>query len=114
MKDDIYGDNYMAHFGVKGMKWGTRKRRPSKSSISSMSDKQLRASVNRANLEKQYKASLGTTGKKFVKGSLATIGLSVVAAYTTKVIPAAIVKSIDSAAVAIAKAAKDAASLAGV
>lgn len=68
-------DDVLAHFGVKGMKWGIRKQRVSKGSSKSskksdthedyqhahsrvsnkkLSNKELQRRVNRLNLEKQY------------------------------------------------------------
>lgn len=48
--------NELAHFGVKGMRWGVRKkanRKPQKS-VSEMSNQELQDHITRANLERQY------------------------------------------------------------
>lgn len=48
--------NELAHFGVKGMRWGIRKkvaRKPQKS-ISEMSNEELQEAITRGNLERQY------------------------------------------------------------
>ena len=183
MNDDLYGDNFLKHFGIPGMKWGVRRKRPSgqsrrtaqlqkdlksfdtpkaasygKSSsagqraaltggrkgialelaksiakdkkraegggamaklrasakaaiskakaekkaeiknkklskaaknadISKLSNQELREVVLRANLEKRYRATQTSAGKKFAIGALATIGTAVAAKYTTQVIP---------------------------
>jgi len=56
-------EDFIEHYGTKGMKWGIRKK-PSKGrkgakaksrKVSDMSDTELRAKVNRLNMEKQYK-----------------------------------------------------------
>lgn len=50
--------NELAHFGVKGMKWGVRKkaaRKPQKS-VHEMSNEELQEHITRGNLEKQYKS----------------------------------------------------------
>lgn len=50
--------NELAHFGVKGMRWGVRKKTQSKprKSISEMSNQELQDHITRGNLEKQYKS----------------------------------------------------------
>lgn len=62
-KQSAFMGNILSHYGVKGMKWGVRrsksqleraaKQRTGKS-IKDMSDDELRAVVNRMNLEQQY------------------------------------------------------------
>lgn len=48
--------NELAHFGVKGMRWGVRKKSKSKprKSISEMSNQELQDHITRTNLERQY------------------------------------------------------------
>lgn len=50
--------NELAHYGVKGMRWGVRKKSKStpRKSISEMSNQELQDHINRGNLEKQYKS----------------------------------------------------------
>lgn len=94
---------YLAHHGVKGMKWGIRKRSKkqttfdnahadykrahSKKSISQMSDQELRERNNRLQAERQYETMTKKTskGKKFVKAYVATAGTvaGIVGATTT-------------------------------
>lgn len=86
MNNDIY------HHGVKGQKWGVRrkakkqaafenshedyKRAHSKKSVSQMSDKELRERNNRLQMEKQYGDLTRKTskGKKVVSAYIATAG----------------------------------------
>lgn len=48
--------NELAHFGVKGMRWGVRKKaaRKPRKSISEMSNEELQEAITRGNLERQY------------------------------------------------------------
>lgn len=50
--------NELAHFGVKGMKWGVRKKAAQKpqKSVHEMSNEELQDRITRGNLEKQYKS----------------------------------------------------------
>ena len=52
-------NQYLAHHGILGMRWGHRKSGASVTRSSSgsrkMSDEELQTSVKRMNLEKQYK-----------------------------------------------------------
>lgn len=93
-----YKNYYLAHHGVKGMKWGVRKKRTepvhedyakahSKKSVQSMSDSELRARNNRLQMERQY-ADLtkkrSSAAKKFVAGILVASATTVATAYATK------------------------------
>ena len=78
-------DDFLEHFGIKGMKWGVRKEKApaaedasrastlhtqvKKSGTASLSNKDLQTLVTRMNLESQYKNLSGkntSAGKKFV------------------------------------------------
>lgn len=58
-------EEFFEHYGIKGMKWGVRRDNPSgktppksagrDKSLSSISDKELQARINRLNMEKNYK-----------------------------------------------------------
>jgi hypothetical protein len=97
---DEHVDEFLEHFGVKGMKWGVRKRRDSSPGSSdyerasaaknvaktkgtkALSNEELQALVNRMNLEQQYSRlqgpSAGTQFRrgatKFVVSTIADIG----------------------------------------
>lgn len=88
-------DNYLAHYGVKGQKWGIRrfqnedgtlknpfrKQKPESktwksSDVSNLSDEELNRRLNRLNREKQYKeltASRATKVRKFIVKSATNI-----------------------------------------
>ena len=72
-------DNILAHFGVKGMKWGRRKQRPHGNGrqgrmsarqkrardMSNMSDVELQRYLNRRRMESEYHKMNRTKGEKF-------------------------------------------------
>lgn len=69
--------NFLRHRGVKGMKWGVRKRRtpagPATVSVKSLSNDDLRKHIERMNLEQQYNNLAkgkrnNSEAKDFVKG----------------------------------------------
>lgn len=88
---------YIEHHGVKGQKWGVRKKRGDRSAFkksgdakkagelkrkpaSSLTNKQLKAANERINLEQQFKRLNPTrvsSGKKAATELLATIGIGV-------------------------------------
>lgn len=64
MSEYVIANGELYHWGVKGMKWGVRKKRPvhpdyekahSKKRISEMSSQELRERNNRLQAEQQYK-----------------------------------------------------------
>jgi hypothetical protein len=80
--------NTLSHHGVKGMRWGVRKRRNvsddsakttaiRKKHISEMTNQELRDANNRLQLERQYKDLTKKTniGKKAAKEYIATAAL---------------------------------------
>ena len=65
-------DDTLTHFGVKGMRWGVRKKTEHKprKRISEMSNDELQEAITRGNLERQYaalqpKSSLARFGGKY-------------------------------------------------
>lgn len=75
-----FADDFLRHYGVKGMKWGSR--RKSKNSVETskredpvkkMSDDQLRRKINRIQMERQYRqltAPQKSAGQKMVQDIL--------------------------------------------
>jgi len=53
-------DNFLEHFGIKGMKWGIRRKRGSAKqkapaeTAKTLTNKELKKRINRLNMEKQY------------------------------------------------------------
>lgn len=89
---------YLAHYGVKGMRWGVRRKSKKqaphedyakahdKKKVKYMSNQELRDRNNRLNMEKQYRelTQKKSKGKSFVKAYIATAGtIAAVAAATT-------------------------------
>lgn len=56
-------DSILAHYGVRGMKWGVRKDSPS-ARASKLSDDELRTKVNRMNLERSYRSLAADQSKQ--------------------------------------------------
>lgn len=87
MWDYNYNDE-LYHFGVKGMKWGVRRKRPktthhedytnahSRKSVKSMSDKELRSRINRLNMEREYSEAKrkANKGQRAVQSYIKTAG----------------------------------------
>ena len=75
----------LMHYGVKGMRWGVRKKRTyhedyqkahSKKSVKDMSDTELRERNNRLQMERQYAqmTKKKNVGAKVISGIIATAG----------------------------------------
>ena len=75
----------LQHHGIKGMRWGVRKKRTthadyqkahSKKSVQEMSDKELRERNNRLQMERQYAqmTKKKNVGAKVISGLIATAG----------------------------------------
>jgi hypothetical protein len=91
-------DEFLEHYGVKGMKWGIRKSRGSRKgkktarqTAKTLTNKELKKRVDRLNMEKQYtdlarkdaKASM-SRGQKIVNNVLSDYGGRVVRGLTKK------------------------------
>lgn len=95
-------NSYLAHYGVKGMKWGVRKRRTtsyskdysraeklSKKSYKSLSNEELQQLNRRRQLEQQYKQLNPSVVQRGIKaaGTLASVIGTVGAIYGVKNAP---------------------------
>lgn len=85
--DDLTVDKILAHYGVKGMKWGVRKRKTSsdfdqtvphrKKRAKELSNQELTDVNKRLNLERSYKQLNPSTvkrGEMAAKGIIGTVG----------------------------------------
>ena len=76
-------DEYLAHYGVKGMRWGRRKGNPSedhkkvaairKKKVSEMSNAELREALNRMKMQNEYNQNskqLRDAGRSKTKNAL--------------------------------------------
>ena len=92
-------NNVLIHYGILGMKWGRRKSQSTSSTnhksgeakrsnkVKNMSDAELRARVNRLQLEKQYRdLSKGdvSKGRKFVSEVMTNSAKKVATDYVSK------------------------------
>lgn len=94
-------DNYLAHFGVKGMKWGVRRKRSGDSSetrslkrkpIKSMSNAELKRANERMNLEANYKDLVRTRNASPARKFARKVIMGAAVAAATPVATAAIKK----------------------
>lgn len=76
-------DNFLEHFGVKGMKWGIRKdvKRGATQTAKKLTNKELQKRVNRLSMEKKYaeleqgrSEASKSEGQKIVEGIVANFG----------------------------------------
>lgn len=93
--------NNLQHVGVLGMHWGIRKRGPAsadstktseikKKHVSELSNDELKAAVNRMQLERQFKelsSSGGGRGKAFLTKLLVNVGTKAVNSYVSSINP---------------------------
>lgn len=102
--------DYFYHYGVKGQKWGVRKKsQPAPSTTDKakkMSDADLKAAVKRLNLEKDYirltkeanDRDKGTVAKGFdaVAGILQNAGKNVITTVVTRELMKVVLSAVDS------------------
>lgn len=113
----------LKHHGVKGMRWGVRRKNPSgvqpkkpaasgekftsrKPDAKKMSDKELKATINRMQMEKQYKELTRpqvTGAKKFIQDQLLQVAKQQTSIYANKVASAGIEAGIGALTKEIAK-----------
>jgi hypothetical protein len=99
-------DDFIQHYGRKGMKWGSRKagsagkgnkrKGPSKPQAKDLSDDDLRKAVNRMQMERQYNSLINNskkrTGAQFVKGIGTTAVKTALTAVATQQVASALKK----------------------
>jgi hypothetical protein len=109
-------DNFLEHYGKKGMKWGVRKDRKSGKGKSAgqtaktLSDKELKKRVKRLNMEKQYtdlvktEASSMAKGKSIVTDMLVSAGKQKAQSLTTSAVSKVVDIGIAAAVTKVKKA----------
>lgn len=112
MLNDDQVNEILSHYGVKGMRWGVRKKRSEsrdrrpltsarKKSVKSLSDKQLRSAIARMRLEREYKSLKQASkklnaGKKLIGGILTGVATKTAINYINAKAPGAIKRVSDA------------------
>lgn len=93
-------DDFIEHYGVKGQKWGVRRKskgRASEPNPKFMSDDQLRKAINRMEMQKKYKSLSSEQkthpGKKVVKDLLTKAGMTLFGVAVSTAAPMAVKKA---------------------
>lgn len=101
-------EDFIKHHGVKGMRWGVRRKRgsngrikstsPAKPKAKDLSDDDLRKTINRMQMEKQYSTLTSSKSKKragadFVKSVAGTVAKTAVTAVVTQQVNKAMKKA---------------------
>lgn len=113
-------EDVLAHFGIKGMRWGVRKKKPhpvsvdakrkatvkekvKTSKVSSVSNRQLQDAINRMRLEQDFKR-LAVNEKsgiaRWVSSTMMEIGKREVQTYAAKKIATVVAKKVATGGVA--------------
>lgn len=96
-------ESFLAHYGVKGMKWGVRRytsggrRPPLKTQARNMNDEELKKAVERLRLEKEYiqinkQVEKSTAGKAFVDKHGSQVASVAIGAATSAIVGATMKK----------------------
>ena len=101
--NDVTLEDFLAHYGVKGQKWGVRRygsgrrKQPLKSKARNMSDEELKKSVERLRLEKEYiqiskQVDKSSAGKAFVDKHGSQVASVAIGAATSAIVGAGMKK----------------------
>lgn len=123
-------NNILEHVGVLGMKWGVRKNRSSvslskktdfekntpeaiaarklkKKRAESLSNKEIQDTLNRINLEKQFREAKKSKGQKLVQDVISTAGRNTLNAATTAVFMHVAKQALEPYGISLGKKEKD-------
>lgn len=123
-------EEFLNHYGIKGMRWGVRRKNPSggtpkkdtgrDASLKSISNKDLQSRINRLNMEKNYKKLLKeaeedskspvakaiSAGSKEVSRALVNAGKESIKNYASSKFQVALQNGVPAVAVGITSVAK--------